>query len=255
MLSHRDSSIKAFLLFTAATKPWTSAAFCTETPKMLSKLNPFRKPDPKELVRKWKSSLRIEVRRTDREIQSLILEQRKIQKEIQAAVKRQDMLSAKILARSVVRLRRAVARQAETKANLLALADQLTQAMVYHNVANTIKSSTAVMQQLNALIKVPKMQESIKEMAKEMEKAGFIQETIGDAIDSALEEENLEEATEEAVDEVLTEIAGEEVAALARAPDRRLGTAAEPEQTAAEAAKAAAEDNLLMERLAGLRAS
>lgn len=58
--------------------------------------NPFRKEDPKELVRKWKSSIRSEIRSTEREMNSLILEQKKATASIKEAAKRNDMTSAKV---------------------------------------------------------------------------------------------------------------------------------------------------------------
>jgi hypothetical protein len=60
-----------------------------------SSWNPFKREDPKELVRKWKASLRSEVRGTEREMASLILEQKKAAKAIKEAAKRNDMGSAK----------------------------------------------------------------------------------------------------------------------------------------------------------------
>lgn len=61
-----------------------------------SSWNPFSKQDPKELVRKWKSTIRSEIRRTEREINSLILEQKKASAMIKDAAKRNDMASAKV---------------------------------------------------------------------------------------------------------------------------------------------------------------
>ena len=60
-----------------------------------SNWNPFRKEDPKELVRKWKASIRKEIRSTEREMNSLVLEQKKAAVAIKDAAKRNDMQSAK----------------------------------------------------------------------------------------------------------------------------------------------------------------
>lgn len=61
-----------------------------------SSWNPFHKEDPKELVRKWKASLRSEIRRTEREINALVLEQKKAAGMVKDAAKRNDMKSAKV---------------------------------------------------------------------------------------------------------------------------------------------------------------
>lgn len=57
--------------------------------------NIFKKEDPKELVRKWKSNIRTEIRSTDREINSLVQEQKKAAVAIKEAAKRNDMVTAK----------------------------------------------------------------------------------------------------------------------------------------------------------------
>jgi len=61
-----------------------------------SSWNPFKKEDPKELVRKWKGQIRTDMRSTDREIQSLLMEQKKAATAIKEAAKRNDMVSAKV---------------------------------------------------------------------------------------------------------------------------------------------------------------
>jgi hypothetical protein len=62
----------------------------------LSSINPFRKEDPKELVRKWKASIRADVRSTEREMASLISAQKNAAKSIKEAASRNDMVSAKV---------------------------------------------------------------------------------------------------------------------------------------------------------------
>jgi len=61
-----------------------------------SSWNPFKKEDPKELVRKWKANIRTEIRNTDREINYLIKEQKKAAVAIKDAAKRNDMVSARV---------------------------------------------------------------------------------------------------------------------------------------------------------------
>ena len=61
-----------------------------------SSWNPFKKEDPKELVRKWKSSIRSQIRNTEREMTSLVLEQKKAASQIKECAKRDDMVSAKV---------------------------------------------------------------------------------------------------------------------------------------------------------------
>lgn len=246
----------------------------------LSSMNPFRKEDPKELVRKWKTSIRAEVRSTEREMTSLIAEQKKAAVAIKEAAGRNDMVSAKVsrpphyppthfppprrrfhsflcppdalqmLAKAVVRLRATVARLAANKANLLALSNEMTQMLAMQRAAGTIQSSSQLMATMNGLIKVPQLHANMKDMAREMARAGFIQEAMGDAMDVALDSESVEEEAAEAVDQVLMEITGETMAQLGAVPSGRVG----PQAAAVDAQEEAADDDL-MERLAGLKAA
>ncbi|PNG99452.1 Vacuolar protein sorting-associated protein 24 1, partial [Tetrabaena socialis] len=55
----------------------------------------FHKEDPKELVRKWQTTLRAEQRGLDRQIRDIQFEEKKVQKAIRDAAKRGDMGAAK----------------------------------------------------------------------------------------------------------------------------------------------------------------
>lgn len=139
---------------------------------------------------------------------------------------------------------------AANKANLLALSNEMTQMLAMTKAAGTIKASSQLMATMNGIMKVPKMQQNMKEMAKEMARAGFIQEMVGDAMDSAIDTEDIEEAAAEAVDQVLLEITGETLSQLSAVPSGKVGAEAAAAPTAEEES---AEDEL-MERLAGLKA-
>eukprot|EP00959_Pyramimonas_sp_CCMP1952_P294187 6153381-Pyramimonas_sp.AAC.1 len=56
----------------------------------------FKKPDPKELVRKWQSQLRAEGRGVDRQIREIQREEKKVEKSIKECAKRNDIASAKL---------------------------------------------------------------------------------------------------------------------------------------------------------------
>lgn len=251
-----------------------------------SKWNPLKKEDPKELVRKWKGSIRSEIRNTEREINSLVLEQKKAAVQIKECAKRNDMISAKVnilaaclplpsltlffkqsfdstvvrlyffnslqlLAKEVVRLRGAVARLAGNKANLIALSNEMTQMLAVSKVATTIKQSSTLMATMNNLVKIPRLQQDMKEMAKEMARAGLIQDTISESMDSAMDSENIEEAAAEAVDQVLLEITGETMSQMSAVPTGKVGGKT---TVAVETTQEEEDDDALMERLAGLKA-
>uniref|UniRef100_A0A0D3CQ91 Uncharacterized protein n=1 Tax=Brassica oleracea var. oleracea TaxID=109376 RepID=A0A0D3CQ91_BRAOL len=72
------------------------------------------KPDPKQRLRDWQRKLRQECRNIERQIR----EERTVQKAIKEAAKRNDMVSAKALAKEIVSSRRTVNKLYENKAQM-----------------------------------------------------------------------------------------------------------------------------------------
>ncbi|KAJ4732507.1 Charged multivesicular body protein 3 [Rhynchospora pubera] len=76
------------------------------------------KPTPQQQLRDWQRRLRQECRNVDRQIRDVQREEKNVQKAIKDCAKRNDMASAKSLAKELVRSRRAVTRLYENKAQL-----------------------------------------------------------------------------------------------------------------------------------------
>jgi charged multivesicular body protein 3 len=76
------------------------------------------KPTPQQQLREWQRRLRNEGRNIDRQIRDVQREEKKVEKSIREAAKRNDIGSAKALAKEVVRSRKAVNRLYENKAQL-----------------------------------------------------------------------------------------------------------------------------------------
>eukprot|EP00386_Alphamonas_edax_P009363 GDKI01030817.1.p1 GENE.GDKI01030817.1~~GDKI01030817.1.p1 ORF type:complete len:232 (-),score=78.13 GDKI01030817.1:605-1264(-) len=165
-----------------------------------------KKGDPREQVREWTRKLRGEMRTIDRQIRSIENEEKKVETEIKAAAKRNDASSCKILAKEIVRSRKAKDRMHESKAQLNSVAMHLQHAAATMRVTDSIKSSTEVMQKMNALVKVQEISATVQELSKEMIKMGLIEEMVGDAIDS-MDPAGLEDETEVEVNAVMEELA------------------------------------------------
>lgn len=205
----------------------------------------LRRPDPKEMVRSWQAALRKEQRGIERQIMDIQREQKKAEKMIRDAAKRQDMASARVLAKEYVHMRRTVTKLAVNKASMLALSNQMTEQLAMARVAGSLQKSSEVMSLVNGLIKVPELQRTMAAMSREMMKAGMIDEMVSEAMDSAMDSDEVEEETEEQVDKILLEVAGETLSQMAAAPTaRRAAALAQPE---------AAEEDELVQRLAAIR--
>ena len=85
---------------------------------MLGQLFGKKKKEPRELVREWQSSLRKEMRVIDRQIFEIEREAKAVEKAVKDAAKRNDNNSARILAKEIVRSKKAVARLYTNKAHM-----------------------------------------------------------------------------------------------------------------------------------------
>lgn len=183
----------------------------------LSNLNPFKKPDPRELVRKWQSNLRTQSRVIDREIRDIQFEEKKVVKAIKEAAKRNDMLAVKTMAKEIVQSKKAVAKLYTNKAQMMSLAASLSEQLAMVRVAGTLQRSGEVMKVVNEMMKLPELRQNMMEMSREMARAGLIDEMMNEALDDALGDEDLEEETEEEVEKVMMEIVGETLAQMPNA--------------------------------------
>lgn len=180
--------------------------------KVKSLLKP--KPTPQQQLREWQRRLRQECRVIERQIRDVEREEKTVQKAIKEAAKRNDMTSAKSLAKEIVRSRKAVNRLHENRAQLNSISMHLGEIVATARTVGHLSKSAEVMKLVNGLMKAPEMAVTMQEFSKEMTKAGVIEEIMNDAVDTALDSEDIEEEIEEEVDKVLAAIAGETASQL-----------------------------------------
>jgi len=165
-----------------------------------------KKPSPEEYVKKWKRELKKEERNLDRSIRSIELEEQKIKKSIKELAKKgdkQNLNSAKTLAKELIRSRKAKENIYKSKAQLNSVAMQLTQNLSMMKVAGVMQRSTQVMAMMNNLIRLPQLNKVMMAMSREMEKAGLIEEMMEDVIG---DDDDIEEAADEEVEKVMEEL-------------------------------------------------
>ncbi|KAL8515934.1 hypothetical protein ACS0TY_014585 [Phlomoides rotata] len=187
--------------------------------KMKNILKP--KPNPQQLLKDWQRRLRQECRNIERQIRDIQREEKNVQKAIKEAAKRNDMGSAKSLAKEIVRSRKTVNRLFENKAQLNSISMHLGESVAVARTVGHLQKSAEVMKLVNNLMKAPEVAITMQEFNKEMTKAGVVEEMMSDALDSALDSEDIEEETEEEIEKVLTAIAGETAAQLPEAAIRK----------------------------------
>ncbi|KAG5649014.1 hypothetical protein DXG03_000363 [Asterophora parasitica] len=162
-------------------------------------------PTPEERVRAWQTKLRAESRQLDREMRQLDVATSKARQTVKQLASKGDVKSARILAKEVVRSNKQKDRLSVSKARLGSIGTQLTQQMAMIKVTGSLQKSTEIMKLSNALVKLPQISQTMREMSMEMTKAGIMEEMLEDTLEMD-EDEELEEEADAEVDKVLFDL-------------------------------------------------
>ena len=172
----------------------------------------------------------------------------KTKKSVKDAAKRGDVGTAKMLAKEVVRSRKAVSKLHTSKATMNSVVMQMENQMAQQKVTGHMQKSTEVMKMMSKLVKVSEVQDTMLALQKEMCKAGVIEEMVDDAMD-ALDDDDAEDEADDAVAKVFEELAIEATGDMASASTAKVETAQEAQKDEEED-----EDMKAMEqRLAALK--
>ncbi|EPS67269.1 hypothetical protein M569_07508 [Genlisea aurea] len=180
--------------------------------KVLNAIRP--KPNPQQLLREWQRRLRRECRDIEREIRDIQREEKRVQGSVKEAARRNDMVSAKVLAKEIVRSKKAVNRLNENKAQLNSISMHLGEFIAIARTVGHLSKSAEVMKLVNHLMKSPEVAITMQQFTREMIKMGIMEEMVNDAVDDALDTEDIEAETEAVIDKMLIAIAGEAVAQI-----------------------------------------
>eukprot|EP00126_Sphaerothecum_destruens_P012360 Sdes_comp21198_c0_seq1m19859 len=159
---------------------------------------------PEEKLKEWRLKMKGEERVIERQIRGIESEQLKVKKSVKDAAKRGDKDICSILCKELVKSKKTVNKLHASKAQLNSVLMEMQHQVSILKVAGCFQSSTAVMQSMSRLIRVPEISKTMVELSKEMTKAGIMEEMIADTFQ--LEDESLEEEAETEVNKVLFEI-------------------------------------------------
>uniref|UniRef100_U5EX10 Putative vacuolar sorting protein vps24 n=1 Tax=Corethrella appendiculata TaxID=1370023 RepID=U5EX10_9DIPT len=192
--------------------------------------------NPKDMVNEWSSKIRKEGYALDRQIRSIQREEDKIKRSLKEAAAKGDKDICIILAKEIVRSRKAVNKIHTSKAHLNSVLLQMKNQMATLRVAGSLAKSTEVMQAMQALVRLPEISATMREMSKEMTKAGILEEMIDDTMESLEDVEEMEEEAQKEVDRVLWEITAGKLGEAPAAPianpskDDKIAAKVEPEE-------------------------
>lgn len=159
-------------------------------------------------VREWTSKIRKQTFLLDRQIRSIQREEEKVKQSLKQAAKKGDKDVCVILAREIVGSRKAINRINVSKAQLNSVCLHMQQQAANLRVAGAMQKSADVMKAMHALVKLPEIAETMRELSREMMKAGIIEELMEETMEnvSGIDEEEMEEEVQKEVDKVLFEL-------------------------------------------------
>ncbi|XP_064465678.1 charged multivesicular body protein 3-like [Ornithodoros turicata] len=161
---------------------------------------------PKEQVREWTSKLRKEGYQLDRQIRAIQRQEESVKKSLKEAAKKNNKDVCLVLAKEIVRARKAVNRIHASKAQLNSVMMSMNHQLATLRLAGSLQKSTEVMKSMQQLIKVPEVAKTMQDLSKEMMRAGIIDEMLEDTMEGLDDQEELEEEAQEEVDKVLWEL-------------------------------------------------
>ncbi|KAI9834114.1 MAG: Vacuolar protein-sorting-associated protein 24 [Phylliscum demangeonii] len=178
----------------------------------------FFKPDPSAQVRKCNSLIRCNVRSLERDISTLKALDSKTRALIVQTSRRaqrnpsqgtQAAEATRIYARELIRIRRQSARLATSRAQLESVGMQVREAFSVRKIEGSIRASTGIMKDVNALVRLPQLTDTMRELGQELVKAGVIEDMVGDLLpdESLLDaDDDLELEADAEVDRILGEV-------------------------------------------------
>lgn len=143
-------------------------------------------------AREWQRQLRTETRRLDRNIERVRDEENKLKLEIKAMAKKGEPRSVQMLAKQVIRSHKSIQRLEQTKCSMNAVNLHLASAIATMSTATALKASAEVMKDLNSLIRVPELQNTMQSMRQEMMRAEITDEILEEGFEESDDETEID---------------------------------------------------------------
>eukprot|EP01064_Diplonema_japonicum_P019951 TRINITY_DN2890_c0_g3_i1.p1 TRINITY_DN2890_c0_g3~~TRINITY_DN2890_c0_g3_i1.p1 ORF type:complete len:219 (+),score=64.29 TRINITY_DN2890_c0_g3_i1:59-715(+) len=173
---------------------------------MFAQLFGQKKKTVQEMQREWKSNLRSEKRKLDKQIRNIQTAEKKTQAEVKMAAKKGENEVVRLLAREMVQSRKAVSRCYAAQARLNSVMQELDRQVASLKLAGAMQSSSAMLQDMNRLVRVEEVSSTMMDMQREMMKAGIIQEQIDDAVDNVVGDDMDSDDADEEVNKIIDDV-------------------------------------------------
>ncbi|ODQ81692.1 hypothetical protein BABINDRAFT_159949 [Babjeviella inositovora NRRL Y-12698] len=211
-------------------------------------------PDPKEQLRSCNTLIRKNKRQLDRELATFPRLEKQTEALIKQHAKKGDTRTVRMFARELLLIRNQKSRMLKSKAQLESIGMKVNEQFAAQKIQKTMVDSTVIMRDVNQLIHIPALSNTMRELERELMKSGVINEMVDDQMDMMNDEEE-EEANEEeinaVIDKIVAGVMGDKLDKVAGAPSTELGHAEEePADTVDEDQEAL---NEMRERLRALQ--
>ncbi|CAB4256416.1 similar to Saccharomyces cerevisiae YKL041W VPS24 One of four subunits of the endosomal sorting complex required for transport III (ESCRT-III) [Maudiozyma barnettii] len=198
-------------------------------------------PDEKEQHRKIKGILRKNGRSVDRSLNELSQLQNKSKQLIRRAAKKNDIKTVKIFAKELYGINKQYSRLYTSKAQLESVGMKIEEAYKMKTLTTQMANNTDLMREVNSLVRLPQIRNTMVELEKELMKSGIITEMIDDTMESIDEDEELDEEVNEEVNKIVEQYTTQKFAAVDEIPTT---TPELPEPVANETEQEVSEENI-----------
>ncbi|PRT55978.1 Vacuolar protein-sorting-associated protein 24 [Wickerhamiella sorbophila] len=193
-------------------------------------------PDPKEQKRKCDALIRKNQREIDKQLSGLRASENKTKGMIKQCARRNDVKSARMLAREIFKAQKHREKLLESKARLSSIQMQVGEAFAMQKMQGSMTSSAQLMKEVNQLVQLPELMGTMQMLGQELIKSGVIDEMVTETLESLDEYDAIEDDAEGQVTSILDEILGEKKTTepAVAAPAAPAAARAEPETEAEE---------------------
>lgn len=197
---------------------------------------------PRDQCREWTSKLRKERYTLESEVRKIELAESKIQRDLKAAAKKGDRDVCTILAKELIRSKKAKSRIHAAKSQINSISMIIQEQMATVNMAGSLQKSTEVMRSMQNLISVKNISATMQDLSKEMMKTGIIGEMMDDAIEEAVDDEPIDDEVQAEVEKIMSELNIATGAKIAAAPSTAPAAAKQAQQEASTSVEEPEED-------------
>ena len=190
-------------------------------------------PDEKEQHRKIKSVLRKNGRSIDRSLNDLSQLQNKTKQLIKKAAKKGDTKTVKLYAKELYGVNKQYSRMYTSKAQLESVGMKIEEAYKMKTLTTQMAQNTDLMREVNSLVRLPQLRNTMVELEKELMKSGIITEMVDDTMEMLDDDEELDEEVNDEVNKIVEQYTSQKFAAVDNIPTE-LPPTAQPEQETAE---------------------